>query len=91
MNKIVNKFLLTEGKFIPELDLRQARFTDSALGQFAKHGKGFKNVLKHLYGNKLDKTCFAHDDVHPDSKYLAKRTMIWKDRAYEIARKQDQE
>ena len=53
--------------------------------------KGFKNVLKHLYRNKLDKTCYAHDDAHPDSKYLAKRTMIWKDRAYEIARKQDQE
>ena len=46
MNKIVNKFLLTEDKFIPELDLRQARFTDSALGQFAKHCERIQKCFK---------------------------------------------
>ena len=30
MNKISNKFLLAKGRFIPEMDLRQAEFTYSA-------------------------------------------------------------
>ena len=30
MNEIINKFLLTGNKFIPELHLRQSGFTDSA-------------------------------------------------------------
>ena len=30
MNEIINKFLLTENKFIPELHLRQSGFTNSA-------------------------------------------------------------
>ena len=30
MNKISNKFLLAKDKFMPEMDLRQAVFTDSA-------------------------------------------------------------
>ena len=37
MNKIVNKFLLVGGKFIPELHLRQPEFTYSACGPFTKH------------------------------------------------------
>ena len=32
MNEIVNKYLLTGDKFIPELDLRQPIFTYSACG-----------------------------------------------------------
>ena len=39
MNKIINKFLLTGDKFIPELHLKQAVFTYSASGQFTKHHK----------------------------------------------------
>ena len=44
--------------------------------------------LKHLYKNKLDKACCAHDAAYSDSKELAKITIsdkILKDRAYEIA------
>ena len=37
MNKIVNRFLLTGDKFIPELDLKQPGFTYSACGPFTKH------------------------------------------------------
>ena len=37
MNKIVNKFLLTGDKFMPELRLRQPGFTYSTCGTFAKH------------------------------------------------------
>ena len=31
--------------------------------------------LKHLYRNKLDKVCFAHDAVYSDSKDLTQRTI----------------
>ena len=44
--------------------------------------------LKHLYGKKLEKACFPHDEVFSDTKELAKRTIwdrILKDTAYEIA------
>ena len=45
--------------------------------------------LKHLYRNKLDKACFAHDAAYSNSKDLARRTIldkILKDRPYEMAR-----
>ena len=45
--------------------------------------------LKHLYSNKLDNACFAHDTAYSDSIGLAKRTIsdkFLKERAYEIAR-----
>ena len=94
MNKIINKFLPTGDKFMPELHLKQPGFTYSALGPFIKHRERiqkFKETddLKHLCRNELDKTCFAHDAAYSDSQYLAKRTLsdkILKDRAYEIAR-----
>ena len=44
--------------------------------------------LKHLYRNKLHKTCFTHDATYSDKKDLAKRTIldkILKDRAFETA------
>ena len=44
--------------------------------------------LKHLYRNKLDKACLAHDSAYSDSKDLANRTIsdkILKDKAYEVA------
>ena len=53
--------------------------------------KKFKNLdkgnLKHLYRNKSDKTCFAHNTAYSDSKDLVKRTVsdkILKDKAYKI-------
>ena len=39
MNKIVNKFLLVGDKFMPEMYLRQPRFTYSACGSFKKNKK----------------------------------------------------
>ena len=44
MNEIVNKFLLAGDKFMPEMHLRQPRFTYSACGPFTK--KEFKNLKK---------------------------------------------
>ena len=42
MNKIINKFLLTGEKFMPELHLKQPGFTDSACGSFTKHRERIK-------------------------------------------------
>ena len=37
MNEILNKFLLADDKFIPEMHLKQPRFTYSACGPFTKN------------------------------------------------------
>ena len=79
---------------MPELDLKQAEFTQSACRPSTKHRERIKKFretghLKDLYRNELDKACFAHDAAYYDSKDLATRTIsdkILKERAYEIAR-----
>ena len=94
MKKIINKFLLTGDKFMPEFHLKQPGFTYSACGLFTKHRERIKKFretggLKHLYRTELDKAFFAHDAAYFDSKDLAKRTISdksLKDRTYEIAR-----
>ena len=73
MNKIINIFLLTEDKFIPELHLKQLAFTYSTCGPFTKHFRRIQTFretgnLKHLYRNELNKACFAHDAAYSDSK-----------------------
>ena len=37
MNKLVNKFLLTGDKFMPEMHLKKPEFTYSACGPFIKN------------------------------------------------------
>ena len=37
MNKIVNRFLLAEDEFMPEMHLRQPGFTFSACGTFTEN------------------------------------------------------
>ena len=79
---------------MPELHLKQPRFTYSACAPFTKHRERIKKFretgnLKHLYRTELDKACFAHDAAYSDSKDLAERTIsdkILKDRADEISR-----
>ena len=80
MNKIINKFLLTGENCMPELHLKQPEFTYSACGPFTKHCERIQKFretgnLKHLHGNDLDKSCFAHDATYSDSKDLAKRSI----------------
>ena len=82
MNKILNKFVLTRDKFMPDLYLKQPEFTYSACGPFRETGS-----LKYLYRNELDKACFAHDAACSDSTDLAKRTIpgkILKDRVIKL-------
>ena len=64
MNKIINKFLLTGAKFMPELHLKEPRLTYSACGPFIKHPERIQKFrqtgnLKNLHRNELDKVCFA--------------------------------
>ena len=37
MKNIINNFLLAGDQFMPEMHLRQPKFTDSACGPFTKH------------------------------------------------------
>ena len=46
MNEIVNKFLLTGDKCMPEIQLRQPGFPYSACGPFTKTKKEYKSLKK---------------------------------------------
>ena len=94
MNNIINKFLLTGDKFVPEMHLRQPQFTYSACEPFTKHKQRiqkFKEIrdTNYIYKNELDKACFANDAAYSDSKDLIKRAVahkILKNRAFNIAK-----
>ena len=66
MNQIVNKFLLTEDKFMPEMHLRQLGLTYSACGRFTKNKKRIQTFMQtgdrnYIYRNELNEACFQHD------------------------------
>ena len=92
MNNIINKFLLADDKFIPEMHLRQPRFVYSACGPFTRHKERieeFKRTgdTRYIYRNELDKACFQHDSAYADHKDLINRTeadKILRDKAYDI-------
>ena len=46
MNNIVNKFLLTGDKFMPETHLKQPGFTYSECGPFTRNKQRIKNLCK---------------------------------------------
>ena len=85
MDNVINKFLLTGDKFMPEMNLRQPQFVYSACGPFTRHKqriKKFKQTgdTRYIYRNELDKACFQHDSAYADHKDLINRT-----EAYDIA------
>ena len=66
MNKIVNKFLLSGDKIMPEMHLKQHGFTYSACGLFTKNKERIQKFKetgdsKYIHRNELDKACFQHD------------------------------
>ena len=78
MDGIINKFLLTGDKFMPEMHLRQPGFTYSACGPFTKTKKRiqkFKQTRdsRYIYKNELDKAFFQHDMAYVDFKDLKKK------------------
>ena len=46
MNQIVNKFLLAENKFMPEMHLRQPVFTYSACGPFTRNRQRIQKFMQ---------------------------------------------
>ena len=94
MNEIVNKFLLAGDKVMPEMHLKQPRFTLSACGQVTKTKEiiqKFKETgdTNYIYKNELDEACFQHDMAYGDFKDLARRTAsdkVLKNKAFNIAK-----
>ena len=95
MNYIINKFLLTADKFMPETHLKDLEVgTYSACGPFTRHkdriNKSIQTVdTNYIYKNELDKACFAHDAAYSDFKDMKNRIAadkILRDKAYEIAK-----
>ena len=92
MNNIINKFLLADDKFMPEMHLRQPQFIYSACEPFTRHReriKKFKQTgdMRYIYRNEFDKACFQHDSAYADNKDLINRTKADKvlgDKAYNI-------
>ena len=79
MNEIQIKILLARRKSIPEMDLRQPRFTYSACGPFTKNKEKihkFKETgdSRYIYQNELDKVYFEHDIAYGYFKDLPRRT-----------------
>ena len=52
MNDIINKFLLTGDKFMPEMHLRQPRFAYSAWGPFTKNKERIQKLRFNIYLQK---------------------------------------
>ena len=79
---------------MPEMHLRQPRFTYSACGPFTKNKERiqiFKETgdSRYVYQSELDKACFQHDMANGGFKYLFRRTAsdkILRDEAFNIAK-----
>ena len=94
MNEMVNKFLLAGDKFMPEMHLKQPRFTYSACGPFTKNKERIQKVKEtgdssYIYKNELDKDCFQHNMAYGDFKDLKRRAAsdkILNDKAFNFAK-----
>ena len=94
MNEIVNKFLLAGDKYMPEMYLKQSRFTYSACGPFNKNKERIQKFKEtgdtsYIYKNELDKACLQHDMAYGDFKDLKRRTASHKmliDKAFNFAK-----
>ena len=92
MNEIVNKFLLTGDKFMPEMHLKQPGFTYSGCGLFTKNKERIEKFMQtenkdFIKKNKFDKACFQHM-AYGKSKDLGKRTQsdkVLRDKTFKIA------
>ena len=79
MHEIVSNFLLVGDKSMPEMQLRQSRFTYSACGPFTKNKEKIQKFKEtgdtsYIYKTEMYKACFQHDMAYGDFKDLAKRT-----------------
>ena len=96
MNQIINKFLLTGDKFMPEMHSKQPGFTYSARGPFTKHQQKIQKFIltgdrNYIYKNELNKACFQHDMAYSRYKDLQRRTQsdkVLKYKAFSITNNQ---
>ena len=70
---MINKCLLTGGKFMSQLNLKQPVPTNSVCWKFTEHSEKIQKFretgnLNHLYRNELNKVCFAHYAAYSDVK-----------------------
>ena len=78
LNNLINKCLLADDKFMPEMHLRQPHFVYSACGSFTRHKERIKEFKRKgdtrlLYRNELDKACFKHDAAYAKYKDVENR------------------
>ena len=93
MNEIVNKFLLTGDKFMPEMHLRQRGFTYSACGPFTKSKERIQKFKEtgdasYIYKNELERHAFNMIRLMETLKILQKELQadkVLRDRAFKIA------
>ena len=94
MNEIVNKFLLARDKLMPEMYLKQPRFSYSGCEPFTKNKERNQNLKKQeiqyifIKSNQI-KLCFQYDMAYGDFKDLPRRTATDKvlcDKAFNIAK-----
>ena len=79
---------------MPEMHLKQPRFTYSTCGPFTKNKKRTQKFKEtgdtcYIYKNELDKPCFQHDMAYGDFKDLKRRTASGKflrDKAFNTAK-----
>ena len=69
MNDIANIFLLAGDKIMPEMNLRQPRFTNSACGPFINNKERIEKFLQtgntnYIHKNDPDKACFQYDTAY---------------------------
>ena len=78
MNEIVNEFLITGYKFMPEMHLRQPGFTYSNCGPFTKNKEIIQKFKEtgyiYIYKNQLEKACFQYDMAYGSFEDLLRRT-----------------
>ena len=79
---------------MPEMDLKQLRFTYSACGPFTKNKERIQKFKEtghtnYIYKNELDKACFQQDMAYGDFKDLARKRAsdkFLRDKAFNIAK-----
>ena len=94
MNKIVNKFLLAEDKFTPEMHVKQLGFIYNADGPVTKNNGRIQTFMetrdiRYTHQNELDKASLQHDMTYRRRvKDLVKKTesdKVLRDKAFQIA------
>ena len=81
-------------EFMPEMHLRQSRFSYSACGSFTKNKQRIQKFKetgnsRYIYQNELDKVCFEYDMAYGNFKDLtrgAASDKILRDKALNIAK-----